>query len=244
MNRQTKFLLQKLGLYPLARALYRRLSPTHRRERRFNTRFYGEIINAGDLCFDVGANVGQSVEALVEVDAIVVAIEPNPNCLPVLNYQFRHNPNVTIVNKAIGATLGFAELHFSGTDGTSSMRKDWPYPNKEVLRVEMMTLDALIAEFGLPKFLKVDVEGFELEVFRGLTQPIPLIYFEMHAHEASFVSQILERLSTIGEIIGVNAVSGDNSRWLMDHWVSYDQFFAKLGEPLPRHANVVVKMNS
>lgn len=207
-------------------------------------RFYGEIINAGDLCFDVGANVGQSVEALVEVDAIVVAIEPNPNCLPVLNYQFQHNPSVAIVNKAIGATPGFAELHFSGTDSTASMREDWPFPNKEVLKVEVTTLDALIAEFGLPKFLKVDVEGFELEVFKGLTQPIPLIYFEMHAHEVSFVSQILERLFAIGEIIGVNAVSGDNSCWLMDQWVKHDQFLAKLGEPLPRRANVVVKMNS
>ena len=102
----------------------------------------------------------------------------------------------------------------------------------------------MIAQFGLPKFLKVDVEGFELEVFKGLTQAIPLIYFEMHGDEMDLVFQIFERLSTIGEIAGINVVSGDNSSWLVDGWVKPNELLAKLGEPVPRRANIVVKMNT
>src|SRR6266850_591022 len=159
LNLLIKLLSQKLGLFPVTRALYQRVSPVHRKERFFNRRFYSEIVSAGDLCFDVGANVGQTIEALAEADAIVVAIEPNLNCLPVLNYQFQSNRNVTIVNKAVGSAAGVGELHFTGTESTASMREDWPFLNRDVLRVEMTTLDALIAEFGCPKFLKVDVEG-------------------------------------------------------------------------------------
>jgi FkbM family methyltransferase len=243
LNLQIKNLSQKLGLFPVTRALYQKVSPVHRRERLVNRRFYSEIVKAGDLCFDVGANVGQTIEALVDSDARVVAIEPNLNCLPVLKYQFQRNPDVTIVNKAVGSVAGVGELHFTGTESTASMREDWPFPNRGLLRVEMTTLDALIVEFGRPNFLKVDVEGFELEVFGGLSQPIPLIFFEMHAHELNIVDRIFERLSAIGEIAEVNAVSGDNSRWLMDSWVSHDRFLGKLVEPLPRNANVLVRMN-
>lgn len=244
MISQTKSLFKQFGLYPLARNLYRNFSPVHRKERFFNKRFYNEILNTGDLCFDIGANVGQTVEALLEVNAVVVAVEPNPNCFPVLNYQFPNHPNLTIINKGIGSAAGFAQLHFRGTDSTASMREDWPFPTEESLQVEIITLDNMIAQFGLPKFLKVDVEGFELEVFKGLTQPIPLIYFEMHANEVDLVLQIFQRLSKIGEIVGVNAVSDDNSSWLINQWVKPEQLIAKLGEPLPRRANIIVKMNT
>jgi len=243
MRRQIKSLLRQSGLYPAARAMYRSLNPTHRRAVRSNRLFYSTMINAGDLCFDVGANVGQSVEALLAVGAKVIAIEPNPNCLPALQYQFRDKLNVSIVSKAVGASPGFADLHYHGTDSTASMRKDWPFPNDQTMRVDVTTLDALIVEFGPPKFLKVDVEGFELEVFKGLTQPVPLIYFEMHGDEVQVVTDIFERLSSIGNIIGVRAISGDNSRWLIDTSVSCGQFFDRLGTPPPKLANVVVTMS-
>ncbi|MEO1431955.1 MAG: FkbM family methyltransferase [Cyanobacteria bacterium J06633_8] len=244
MISQAKSLFRQAGLFPVARNLYRNLSPSHRKERLFNKRFYNEMINPGDLCFDIGANLGQTIEALLENNAVVVAVEPNPNCLPVLNYQFPDNPNLTIVNKGIGSTPGSAQLHFKGTDSTASMRDDWPFATDQTLEVEIITLDDMIAQFGLPKFLKVDVEGFELEVFKGLSQPISLIYFEMHGDEMDLVFQIFERLSTIGEIAGINVVSGDNSSWLIDGWVKPNELLAKLGEPVPRRANIVVKMNT
>lgn len=239
-----KSLTRKLGIYAYARSLYRQISPEHRKERDCNKRFYGQLIAKGELCFDIGANVGQTIEALRDVGAVVVAVEPNPNCIPVLDYQFNKNPNVTIVQKAMGSTPGFADLHFSGTDSTASIREDWPFPNEQTLRVEVATLDSLIAEFGRPKFIKVDVEGFELEVFKGLSQPIPLIYFEMHGREADLVTQILDRLAEVGEIIGVNAVDSENANWLIDEWVSAGQFLSRLGDPLPGRANVVVKMQA
>jgi FkbM family methyltransferase len=49
--------------------------------------------------------------------------------------------------------------------------------------VQTVTLEQLIAEHGRPSFLKIDVEGHELEVLRGLRQAIPLISFELNLPE-------------------------------------------------------------
>lgn len=244
MISQVKALTHKLGLYPFARSVYRQCHPAHRRDRRANRSFYRQIVASGDLCFDIGANVGQTIEALSDIGANVVAVEPNPNCLPVLDYQFGRRRGVTLVRKAMGAAPGTAELHFTGTDSTASIREDWPFPAEQTLEVEVATLDSLIAEHGRPQLIKVDVEGFELEVFKGLNQPVPLIYFEMHGREIDLVEQILRRLASVGEIVGVNAVDADNARWLIDEWVPAGQFVYRLGQPLPERANVVVRMKT
>jgi FkbM family methyltransferase len=44
--------------------------------------------------------------------------------------------------------------------------------------VETTTLDSLISEYGVPHYLKVDVEGFETSVFRGLHTAISYLSFE------------------------------------------------------------------
>ena len=229
--------LHQSGLFPTVRGLFRAMSPNHRLERRLRQQFFSQFLRPGDLCFDIGANLGQSVEAFLASGASVVALEPNPQCMPTLKHMFGRNDKVTIINKAVGSTPGTAKLHFSGTAATASLRETWnPLDDQTVV-----TLAELIDELGSPKLLKVDVEGYEVEVFKGLDRQVPLIYFEMFTEDMDAVSTILARLEGIGTVEGVNAVSEDHSTWLLDSWVSCEQFLTSL-PPQTVTANVCVRM--
>jgi len=243
MKDAIKTALHRLGVYAPARDLYRTVSRKHRDERRLRREFFAQLVSPGDLCFDIGANVGQTIEALRACDASVVALEPNPNCLKALRHQFARDPKVTLVTKAVGDRPGKAALHFSGTAATASLRGDWNRHDDQTVEVETVTLDQLIAIHGAPKLLKVDVEGFELEVFLGLGRAVPVVYFEMHAREIAVVGRILARLGTLGRIIGINIISEDHSTWLWPEWSPADGFMARLSAP-PEVANVVVRMQA
>ena len=233
--------LLRAGLYPIARSLYRKLSPLHRRQQALRTAFLAQLTKPGDLCFDVGGNLGQTVESLRACGARVVTIEPNPACLPTLRYSFGKDPQVVIVNKAVGAEPGVAMLHCHGTSSTASLRDGWWKTDDEVVETEVVTLGRLMDEHGPPQFMKVDVEGFEVAVFQGLDRPVPIITFEMHAAESAEAVAVLDRLSALGTIQGVNAVNEDHDRWLLDRWVPPSEFLTALGPP-PNLANVVVRM--
>ena len=218
------------------------MSPSHREERRLRRQFFGMLIRPGDLCFDIGANVGQSIEAFLACGASVVALEPNPHCLHTLRYQFGRKERVTLIDKAVGASPGSAQLHFSGTAATASLRGDWNVHDDQIVAVDVTTLADLMASHGTPQLLKVDVEGYEVEVFAGLDQFVPIIYFEMHARDVPAVAKILARLAELGSVESVNAVSEDHGSWLFDRWLSSDEFLAALSPP-PLVANVVVRMS-
>jgi FkbM family methyltransferase len=233
--------LHQSGLFPTVRGLFRAMSLNHRLECRLRQQFFSQFLRPGDLCFDIGANLGQSVEAFLASGASVVALEPNPQCMPTLKHLFGRNDKVTIINKAVGSTPGTAKLHFSGTASTASLRETWNPLDDQTVVTEVITLAELIDEHGSPKLLKVDVEGYEVEVFKGLDRQVPLIYFEMRTEEMDAVSTILSRLEGIGTVEGVNAVSEDHSTWLLDSWVSREQFLTSL-PPQTGVANVCVRM--
>ncbi len=242
INTTLKNVLRPIGLYPHARACYRAISPKARADRESAIRFYGDLIAPGDLCFDIGANVGQTSEALLANGAVVVAVEPNMLCRPVLEWQFKRDGRFTLVSKAMGAEPGVANLHFSGTQSTASFRDDWISTNRDSQTVEVTTIDALIAEFGRPKLCKVDVEGHELQVFHGLSEPIPMIYFEARQSEATRAREVLARLADVGEITGVNMTDMLHQGWLFERFLPLEEFLAQFDRQLYGVRNILVNM--
>jgi hypothetical protein len=87
--------------------------------------------------------------------------------------------------------------------------------------VEVTTLDHLIEQFGVPKFCKIDVEGFELEVLLGLSNPIEYISFEFAVEFIEKASACTEQLMNLG-YQHFNYALGDNlakpNRLMFDHW--------------------------
>jgi hypothetical protein len=66
------------------------------------------------------------------------------------------------------------------------------------IKVESITIDGMIERYGMPDLIKIDVEGYELNVLKGLTQKANDICFEWHEEEKEQLYQILEHLQNIG----------------------------------------------
>lgn len=153
-------------------------------------RFYRRFLPAGGLAFDVGAHAGNRVAAFRQLGARVVALEPQPDFVRLLRRRFDRDALVTLLPQALGRAPGEARLMASprtptvATLSTDFVQRAGAARSFRHVRwqagpvVAVTTLDALIACHGLPDFVKIDVEGFELEVLMGLSQPLPALSFE------------------------------------------------------------------
>ena len=194
------------------------------------SRFYSNYVKPGELCFDVGANVGNRVDALLNIGAKVVAIEPQEACFSFL--EKKYGDKIQLVKKGIGAEEGMHDFYISNANVLSSFSTDWiksveasnRFENtkwSKVIKTEITTLDILIKEFGLPVFIKIDIEGYEAEALEGLSHPIKTLSFEYTVPEQiDKVVACLERLERIDMNIECNYCIGEQMEMVLDHWVS------------------------
>jgi FkbM family methyltransferase len=200
----------------------------------------GQFVARGEMTFDIGANVGARTRTLLSLGARVVAVEPQPNCVAELDRAFRRNSRVTVVASAVAATSGEAQMHVNDLGVLSSLSEEWigaversgrfeAFNSRwgETITVPTVTLDELIARHGKPVFCKVDVEGFEPEVFGGLTQAIPAVSFEYTPEARNNLVLAVERISALGE--AAFAFSPGETFELMEFgWVSGGELLSRL----------------
>ncbi len=198
----------------------------------FRIKFYSDFIHQNDLVFDVGANVGNRVEAFLKCKAKVVAIEPQPECVKILKAKF--NDKIIIENVGLNETDGELEMQISTDSTVSSFNKDYINKTKErfkysrwenTIKVPVTTLDKLIARHGTPKFCKIDVEGFELMVLKGLHTNIPYLSIEYCVPEMKDQNlECLNYLHTISPNAKFNYSIGESMSWALKEWQSFSQF--------------------
>jgi FkbM family methyltransferase len=198
------------------------------------SRFYSTMVGPGDLVFDIGAHVGNRIRACLRLGARVVAVEPHPGCMDVLRWLYGHDRRVTLVDKAVGPEAGPRTLWTSlSNPSVSSLAMEWIQTVQQTegfagvrwdqpIQVAVTTLDALVAEYGVPAFCKIDAEGYELGILQGLTQGLPMLSFEYTpaAREASLAC--LERLGELGPY-EYNWSVGETARFASSRWLSPPQ---------------------
>jgi FkbM family methyltransferase len=127
-----------------------------------------------DVAIDGGAALGAFTEVLKAIypDARIVMIEPREDARPSLASVARKFPGVTIVNKLIGSEVG--EVEYFDANDRSSILPDHDGTSFGVKKhAAMTTIDQLMEEMALtPDFIKLDVQGAELEVLAGATRSL------------------------------------------------------------------------
>ena len=85
----------------------------------------------------------------------------------------------------------------------------------------MTTLDKLIEKYGEPVFIKIDVEGFELEVLKGLTRPVKLLSYEYTVPEQiDRVIECMEQIQKVNPKIECNYSIGESMDFALEEWQS------------------------
>ena len=195
--------------------------------------FYSQFVKPGDLVFDIGAHLGNRSRAFLDLEAKVIAVEPQPHCIQYLRSKYAHDLRFSLVEKIIGKEEGVTDFKISADSPTISTARgeDWsaginrysriPARWASTISVPVTTLDALIKSYGLPSFCKVDVEGFEWEVVQGLNYALPVLSLEYLAFDRDRMILCMEKLVSLG-MSHCNFSKGESQRWYWQEWKETD----------------------
>ena len=248
--------LVRLGIYERVKAsciydLYwnladRRIIDDRRRE----LYFYRNLLDGfceGDLIFDIGANHGYKTAIFLGLGAKVVAVEPDKASQEILKqkfarYRLKRRPLVI----APKAASDRSDIQTMWIDTPGSAKNTLSQKWVEMLRgddrrfghrldfghwkqVETTTIERLVVAHGLPFFVKIDVEGHELNVLRGMQSPVPYLSFEVNLPE--FRSEGLECvqvLACLTEYGKFNYSADCRHGLVLERWVGAREFSAIL----------------
>lgn len=173
-------------------------------------RLYARFIGEGDLVFDIGAHVGDRTGTFRSLGARVLALEPQPLPARALRLIYGRDPCVTLIAAAAADCDGTVRMHLNTSNPTVStvsgdfLARAEGAPGWEgqhwdrVIDVPAVTLDSLIARYGRPSFIKIDVEGFEDRVLAGLSEAVPALSFEFTTIDREVACRALERIASLG----------------------------------------------
>lgn len=155
------------------------------------------------LIFDIGANRGQDTRFYIAKGFRVVSVEANPNLCEEISADLPEaciTGLLTIVNRGVGREHGILPFYvneFSEWSSFVQRSKATKRLKHDVLEVPLVPLSALIAEHGVPYYIKIDIEGMELDAIASLDDAPglpPFLSFEINNDWQA----ILDRLKALG----------------------------------------------
>ncbi|WP_232831616.1 FkbM family methyltransferase [Pseudogemmobacter bohemicus] len=135
------------------------------------------MLQPGDLAVDCGANMGVVTTQLAATGADVIAFEPDPDCFAVLEQKFGSAANVTLINAAVGISAGTVRLmragNFDANPVGASVKNTILDGGRGIdagnsVEVPLIDFPAFLREKGQISFLKLDIEGAELDILETM----------------------------------------------------------------------------
>lgn len=208
---------------------------------------YARFVGPGALAFDIGSHVGDRIAAFRRIGARVVALEPQPDCARIIRALYGDDAAVRLHEAACGPAPGTIDLHINSANPTVTTASrafvaaadgagGWEGQVWDrTVEVAVTTMDALIAEHGVPAFAKIDVEGFEADVLAGLSHPIPALSFEFTTIQRDVAALCIERLTTLGGY-RFDVALGESHEFSFGRWIGADEMASHIRH-LPHEAN-------
>jgi FkbM family methyltransferase len=160
-----------------------------------------------NLIFDIGANAGKTVSEFILVADKVVCFEPNPTLANSLRSRFVDN-SVIVDERGVSNKNGIQTFKISNADTISTLSDDWitnsrftgGYIWDNHIEIETTTLDSIIDEYGIPDYIKIDVEGHEYEVLTSFSKLLPdtLFSFEWAEEQKHKIDLTIQHLNKLG----------------------------------------------
>jgi FkbM family methyltransferase len=207
VTRSARELLHGSALKPYARRLLWKVRPVppdrpddvFDRNDRWSISVLRSVGTAGSSCLDIGAWRGHVLQLIVAAAPLGrhFAFEPLPHLAAELRRNF---PAVQVMQMALGDSNGVRPFrHVVHSDAYSGFWRR-PYDEYEeiveMIDVQVRRLDDVLPEGYTPRFIKIDVEGSELLVFRGgletLRRARPYIAFELSWQEEELWDILVE----------------------------------------------------
>jgi FkbM family methyltransferase len=127
---------------------------------------------------DVGANVGDWSVALLRVSKPeqLVIVEPAPTLQDPLRRRFGHIKDIVLVGSGLASQIGTMDFYLTDDSASSSMLLPRSkmnnyyghgFQSESVVSIPVTTLDVLTAKMDRVSLVKLDVQGYELEVLKG-----------------------------------------------------------------------------
>jgi len=162
-----------------------------------------------NLIFDIGANKGFFTDKCLEKNpnAKIILVEPNPNLYNFLKKKYHSNSSLIILDYLVSEKSNEEiEFFISNADTISTASKEWinssrftnQYFWSNSLKKFSINLDDLIATYGVPDLVKIDVEGYEYEVIKGLSKKIKEICFEWAEEQYVNINKTCNHLIDLG----------------------------------------------
>jgi len=206
----------------------------------YERRLYASFVKPGDLVFDIGANVGGKSAAFLSLGAIVVAAEPSPVCISALSKRFSREiaaGRLVLLPVAIGRSAGRIQLRQFALDGSTasasdafaaSLKGEFDAPSA-VFDVEMMAGASLFERFGIPAFIKIDVEGMDAEVLSTVPRRPRALSFEFNLSPLllPITMNCLAEVARLG-FSEANFTEAAGTQLLLRRWVTPDRILNEI----------------
>jgi FkbM family methyltransferase len=210
------------------------------------------ILTGAKLAFDIGAYTGGKSQEMLDAGVKkLVCIEANPHTFQRLTSKFATDNRVTLVNSIMcdedtpskeffcskmHPPISTANSRFV-TESRFSNKADEnnvPYRWDETVSVKSKTLDSLVTEYGIPDFIKIDVEGNEFAVMSGFNKFLEhtLLTFEFHEEFEDVGIECIEHLYKLG-YNKFGLINGDDINEFPKKYHTKSDFLDRINQAFP-----------